>query len=151
MRSRWLRPFLGGMNFSTLLLKKSAPTLSLLMEAEKESTAAISASSSRLDRPLVPKSREPLTSTSSITVSSRSSSKTLTYGARSRAVTFQSILRTSSPYWYSRTSLKAIPLPLNAEWYSPANIWWERAFVRISILRTFLSNSLLSITEPLRH
>ena len=64
---------------------------------------------------------------------------------------FQSMLRTSSPYWYSRTSLKAIPLPLNAEWYSPAKIWWERAFVRISILRTFLSNSLLSITEPLRH
>ena len=30
------------------------------------------------------------------------------------AVTFQSILRTSSPYIYSRTSLKVIPLPLNA-------------------------------------
>ena len=78
MRSRWLRPFLGGMNFSTLLLKKRAPTLSLLIEAEKESTAAISVTRSFFVWLVVPNSREPLTSTSSITVSSRSSSKILT-------------------------------------------------------------------------
>ncbi len=34
--------FLGGMNFSTLSLKKISPTLSLLLMAEKASTAAIS-------------------------------------------------------------------------------------------------------------
>ena len=96
--NKWLRPFLGGINFSTLVLKKMAPTLSLLIEAEKESTAAISAVSSFLDLDLVPKSLEPLTSMSSITVSSLSSSKTLIYGALILAVTFQSILRTSSPY-----------------------------------------------------
>ena len=80
-------------------------------------------------------------------MSSRSSSKTFTYGALMRAVTFQSMFRTSSPYWYSRTSLKAIPRPLKAEWYSPAKIWCDRAFVLISILRTRLSSSWGVITE----
>jgi hypothetical protein len=32
-----------------------------------------------------------------------------------RALTFQSIVRTSSPAWYSRTSLKARPWPLNTD------------------------------------
>ena len=91
--------------------------------ALKLSTAAISAMRSRLVCPSVPNKPERLTSTSSTTVSSRSSSNTFTYGLRRRAVTFQSMLRTSSPHWYSRTSLNAIPRPLNAEWYSPANIW----------------------------
>src|SRR5687768_2361868 len=36
-----------------------------------------------------------------------------------RAVTFQSMLRTSSPCWYSRTSENSIPCPLNTERYSP--------------------------------
>ena len=64
-------------------------------------------------------------------------------------MTFQSILRTSSPYWYSLTSLKAIPRPLNAEWYSPAKIWWERALVLISILRTFLRRSDALVLESI--
>ena len=101
--SRWLRPFFGGMNFSTLSLKNNAPTLSLLISAENASTAAISASTSFLLEPVVPNSLERLTSTRRTTVSSLSSSKTFTYGERRRAVTFQSIFLTSSPYWYSRT------------------------------------------------
>src|SRR5205085_9766813 len=36
-----------------------------------------------------------------------------------RAVTFQSMLRTSSPAWYSRTSANSIPCPLKTERYSP--------------------------------
>src|SRR5688572_6969039 len=36
-----------------------------------------------------------------------------------RAVTFQSMLRTSSPIWYSRTSENSIPCPLKTERYSP--------------------------------
>ena len=141
MCRRWLRPFFGGMNFSTLSLKNRAPTLSLLSIALKLSTAAISASRSRLVCTAVPKSPERLTSTRSTTVSSLSSSNTFTYGERRRAVTFQSMERTSSPQWYSRTSLNAMPRPLNAEWYSPAKIWWDRALVRISILRTLRRRS----------
>ncbi len=36
-----------------------------------------------------------------------------------RAVTFQSMVRTSSPGRYSRTSLNSMPLPLKTQWYSP--------------------------------
>ena len=48
-RRTWRRPFLGGMNFSTSSVKRISPTLSLLRMAEKASTEAISAASSRLD------------------------------------------------------------------------------------------------------
>ena len=78
-------------------LKTIRPTLSLLVMAEKASTAQISTASSPFMRPAVPKSPEALTSTTSITVSSRSSSNTLTNGSPVRAVTFQSMLRMSSP------------------------------------------------------
>ena len=83
--------------------------------ALKAKVAAISVARSRFIWRIVPKSSEPLTSTSNMTVSSLSSSNTLTKGRWKRAVTFQSMSLTSSPYWYSRTSAKAIPLPLKAE------------------------------------
>jgi len=51
------------------------PTLSLFCMAEKDSTDAISAIKVFLNRLFVPNADEPLTSTSSMTVSSRSSSK----------------------------------------------------------------------------
>jgi len=54
-------------------------------------------------------------STTSITVSSRSSANSLTCGAPVRAVTFQSMRRTSSPCSYARTSSNAMPWPLNTE------------------------------------
>ncbi len=78
-------------------VKMTSPTLSLLVIAENASSAAISAASSCLNWRTDPKRVEPLASTSSITVSSRSSVKRLTYGSPVRAVTFQSIVRTSSP------------------------------------------------------
>ena len=62
----------------------------------------------------VPKAWEPEMSSSSITVSSRSSWKTFTYGWPKRAETFQSMARMSSPTWYSRTSANSIPRPLKA-------------------------------------
>jgi hypothetical protein len=65
--------------------------------ADIASTAASSLASSLLKRARVPKRSEPERSTASITVSSRSSMYRLTYGFRMRAVTFQSIERTSSP------------------------------------------------------
>ena len=34
-----------------------------------------------------------------------------------RAVTFQSMMRISSPGWYCRTSENAMPRPLKTEWY----------------------------------
>src|SRR5439155_22965540 len=40
-------------------------------------------------------------------------------GEPMRAVTFQSMERTSSPGWYSRTSSNDRPVPLKTEWYSP--------------------------------
>ena len=54
-----------------------------------------------------------------------------------RAVTFQSMVRTSSPGWYSRTSANSIPRPLKTEWYSPASGSFTSRLVRISIRRTF--------------
>ena len=86
--------------FSTALIASSADS----------STAA----SSLLRRP-EPKSCDALTSTSSITVSSRSSTNRLTCGSPVRAVTFQSIARTSSPGTYGRTSSNSMPRPLNTD------------------------------------
>src|SRR3989449_10796422 len=107
-RRTCLRPLRGGTNFSTPSLTRMRPTLSLLRMAEKASTEAISAASSRLDCATEPNNPEPLKSTSSITVSSRSSTNFLMNGWFIRAVTFQSMERTSSPGWYSRTSSKFI-------------------------------------------
>ena len=39
-----------------------------------------------------------------------------------RAVTFQSMMRISSPGWYCRTSENAMPRPLKTEWYWPASM-----------------------------
>lgn len=89
-----------------------------------------------------PNRPEPLRSTMRSTVCSRSSRNFFTNGWFIRAVTFQSIARTSSPGWYSRTSSKSIPWPLNAEWYWPASVSSTRRRVRSSIWRIFLSSSL---------
>src|ERR1019366_3119596 len=137
-RRTWLRPLRGGMNFSTSSLKRMRPTLSLLRMAEEASTEAISAASARLDWPREPNRPEPLTSTTSMSVSSRSSTNFLMNGWFIRAVTFQSIARTSSPGWYSRTSSKFMPWPLKTEWYWPASVSVTMRFVRSSICRIFL-------------
>src|SRR4051812_3285501 len=79
----------------------------------------------------------------SITVSSRSSVNFFTYASPctspSRAVTFQSIERTSSPGWYSRTSSKFIPRPLNTLRYCPANAVSMIPRVRSSMWRILLT------------
>ena len=56
-----------------------------------------------------PKSPDAETSTRSQTTSSRSSWNCLTNGRPARAVTFQSMVRTSSPGTYSRTLSKSMP------------------------------------------
>src|SRR5690242_19497075 len=58
-----------------------------------------------------------------------------------RDVTFQSMLRMSSPNWYSRTSENSMPRPLKTEWYSPAIDSLTRRLVRISMRRTFFKRS----------
>jgi len=85
------------MNFSTTSVNSTKPTLSLFLIAENASTEAISAASSRLDCSTDPNNPEPLRSTTSMTVNSRSSENFLMNGWFIRAVTFQSIARTSSP------------------------------------------------------
>ena len=140
-----LRPFLGGINFSILSEKKITPILSLFWIAENARVAAISVTISFFSCFTVPNSKLPETSTINITVNSRSSSNTFTKGLLKRAVTFQSMSRISSPNWYSRTSEKAIPLPLKAEWYWPAKILLDSPRVFISIRRTFFRISLVSI------
>ena len=71
-------PFWGGINFSILSEKNTTPILSLFCIAEKAKVAAISVITSFFMTLTEPKSRLPDTSISSITVSSRSSSNTLT-------------------------------------------------------------------------
>jgi hypothetical protein len=107
--------------------------LSLLRTAENASTLASSAAISRLLCVPEPKSPDALTSTSSMSVNSRSSTNFLMNGRPARAVTFQSIVRTSSPGTYSRTSSKFMPRPLNTLWYSPARESFTRRLVRISM------------------
>ncbi len=129
------------MNFSMRSEKNMQPTLSLFFDAEKASVAAISVMTFCLEYSVEPNVREADTSTASIIVSSRSSSYTLIWGLRARAVTFQSISRTSSPARYSLTSANDMPRPRKAVWYLPANISSDNPRVLISILRTRLSIS----------
>lgn len=64
-----------------------------------ETSAQNCAAASRFDHSRLPKSIDALWSTSRCTVSSRSSAYFLMNGCPVRAVTFQSIARTSSPGW----------------------------------------------------
>src|SRR4051794_15575552 len=126
-RRACLVPLPGGMNRSTSSLTARRPTRSLLATALKAIRAATSAATARLVCLCVPNRWLPLTSTARRTVSSRSSTNRLMNGAPMRAVTFQSIDRTSSPGWYSRTSSKERPVPLKTEWYSPpSRVWTAR-------------------------
>src|SRR6185312_3274452 len=62
-----------------------------------------------------------------------------------RAVTFQSMVRTSSPGVYSRTAANSMPRPLNTAWYEPTIPDSRIERVRIRIRRTFWSISRSSI------
>ncbi len=64
-----------------------------------------------------------------------------TNGRRIRAVTFQSMDRTSSPGWYSRTSANSMPCPLKTERYSPENRELTSRRVRNSMSFTWRSTS----------
>src|SRR5690554_2796312 len=91
--------FLGWNVFFDIITYEIAPILSLLATAEKAKTAATSSINSFFDFCRVPKLLDPEISKTRNTDSSLSSSKTLINGSLNRAVTFQSIFLTSSPYW----------------------------------------------------
>ena len=115
MRRTWRRPFLGLTQSSSWSLKRRRPTLSPALSAETARQAATSAPRSRrVDSP-EPKEDDPETSSAITMVSSRSSRCRRMNGLPMRAVTFQSIDRTSSPGSYSRSSSKSVPRPLKRE------------------------------------
>src|SRR5688572_22816682 len=58
--------------------------------------------------------------------------------------------RISSPGWYCRTSEKAIPRPLNTEWYCPASMSETTLRVVISSFRMRRMSSFGSTARPLR-
>ena len=135
------RPLRGGTYLTTSSAKNIKPTLSLFLRDANMRTAATSTAVSILLRLCEPKAPDAEMSTAIKTVSSRSSQNVLTYGTSDRAVTFQSMLRISSPGTYSRTASNSMPRPLNALRYSPANksltcrlatIWMRRTSFRTS-------------------
>src|SRR6266478_4466152 len=137
--------------FLDLIAKQDQTDLVVFRMAENARTEAISAASSRFDCSLEPNKPDPLTSTTSISVNSRSSTNFFTNGWFIRAVTFQSIVRTSSPGWYSRTLSKFMPWPLNTLWYWPARVSLTSRLVRSSICRIFLRISRGIIESLLLH
>lgn len=91
--------------------------------------------------------RDWLLSTTNTIARSRSSSNSLTKGLFIRAVTFQSIHRTSSPTIYSRTPEKAMPCPRNRLRYAPKNshvvVRRARMYNRMRRRRKYASHSWL--------
>ena len=134
-------PRRGGTNRSTRSVNRSRPARSPFSNALKTSSAAISAATSAFPCGDNPAPCDALRSTAMSAVSSRSSTNTLTNGSPMRAVTFQSMARISSPGWYGRTSLNAMPRPLKTEWYPPASVSSTARRVVISMRRIFRISS----------
>src|SRR3989338_1242168 len=97
----------------------------------------------------VPKLQEDEASTRKKTVSSRSSTYCLTKVCWDLAVTFQSIVRISSPGTYSRTSANSMPCPLKTDSYSPPRKSSTNRVVVISIRLTCrkISRDIMGIRE----
>jgi hypothetical protein len=68
-----------------------------------------------LRRSAVPNCIDGEVSSTSQVERARSAIWTLVWGSRVRAVTFQSIRRTSSPGWYGRIWASSVPMPSAAE------------------------------------
>ena len=100
-----------GIIFSTPAPYSSAPTRLPCRVSSRASTATNSADTWRLRSMPEPKSTDGLRSSRNHAAISRSSVNTRTCGVCMRAVTFQSMWRTSSCIWYSRRSARSSPLP----------------------------------------
>src|SRR4029079_18543777 len=101
----------------------TAPTRLPWRVSTRARVVTTSTSTVRLSRSdsTVPKSTDGLRSSRNQAVIARSSRNSRRYGVSIRAVTFQSMCRTSSPYSYSRRSAKSTPLPRNRLRESPCN------------------------------
>ena len=107
----WVRPVRGGMIRWYPLSYRIAPTrLPVRLNSRPRQTAS---SASTESFPVTPNRIDADRSRTSQAVSSRSSVYSRTYGSSRRAVTFQSMCRTSSSGVYSRRSVKSIPAPRN--------------------------------------
>src|SRR6185503_12546910 len=111
--SRCSRPRRDGIHSCSPSAKRRSPTRSWLRIAVIASSAATSAARSRLLWSTDPNQDDAEMSTARRMFSSRSSRNFLMYGVPMRAVTFQSMLRISSPGSYSRTSSNSSPDPRN--------------------------------------
>ena len=111
--STWLRLLRGGSVSSSSLSNRIAPTWLPPRVRSRANVVASSHRTSSFGRSIGPKPIEGDRSSSSHAVSSRSSAYWRTNGVSIRAVTFQSMCRTSSPASYSRRSRKSIPSPRN--------------------------------------
>ena len=110
-RSTCRRPPRGSMMRSIALSYSTAPMRLPSRVSSRPIVAASSTSTDSLVRSTWPKRIDDERSSSSHAVSSRSSMYWRTYGTSRRAVTFQSMYRTSSCAWYSRRSAKSLPEP----------------------------------------
>ena len=89
--------------------------------AKWPSASETPSATSHLRRSAVPKVMDADVSSSSHVSTARSATWTRTCGSSVRAVTFQSIRRTSSPGTYGRTWASSVPSPCAHERWSPAS------------------------------
>ena len=115
IRSTCARPPEAGIVRSTWLANSTAPTRLPRRVSRRAIVAVKSTRTVRLSRPssIVPKSTDGLRSSRNHAVTSRSSWYSRTCGIVVRAVTFQSMSRTSSPGSYSRSDARSSPEPRN--------------------------------------
>src|SRR5215217_2919923 len=99
-----------------------APTLLPFLPSILARMRASSTSTSCFPRPAPPTAMDADLSRTSQVVSSRSSLNSRTCGSSSRAVTFQSMCRASSPSTYGRSPAKSRPVPRRGVRYPP----WTR-------------------------
>ena len=115
------RPCRGGSGTAEPLPNETRPTRFPRRLAAWPSASATPSATSALRRSAVPKPIEGVRSSTIQLTRTRSASCTRTCASRVRAVTFQSISRTSSPGTYGRTCASSLPRPSRCERWSPAS------------------------------
>jgi len=140
-RSTWPPPFFGSDKRTSRSPAASSPTRSWFWIAARPRQAQKRDAACRSDQAPKPAAMPAETSSANTIVRSRSSTKRLTIGRPTRAVTFQSTVRGSSPSTYSRTSLNSTPAPRNVDRKPPASTSVISRPERTSVVRTQASTS----------
>src|ERR1035438_189105 len=117
------RPRTGSRNTGPSGMAWTNPTRSPLTAPRSITSPASSRSASLLDCAPEPKTRVGESSRTRSSVTSLSSVNFFRYGSPRRAVTFQSMSRTSSPNWYRTTWSNSMPRPRKAERYWPLRMF----------------------------